>query len=197
MAISGFDRAGRVCAAALIAVAALAGCGGSDPTKPGPGAETAQAVPAVTGTPTPSPTATSTATSRPEPSRTSRPTSSAGPVNAARAALGKDFRLEEAQSARIEGTDLVVTFTRLVSDSRCPTNVTCIQAGEATIAIKVTGLDGPQSFHLTTPGNAGANEKRLGTFLIQLQEVEPYPMDPADGAVPDVHAVAVLRVSRA
>ena len=156
MGLAGF---GRICAAVVLATAALTACGDS-------GSDTA------------------------EPARTFTPT----PAAPKQVPLGKDFRLEEGQSARVAGTDLVVTFTRLVGDSRCPTNVTCIQAGEVTIALKVTGLDEPQSFELSTPGT---NEKRFGKFMIQLQTVEPYPTDPAGSSQSDVPAVAVLRVSRA
>ncbi len=108
--------------------------------------------------------------------------------------LGRDFRLDEGQTAEVQGTALVVTFTRLVGDSRCPTNVTCIQAGEATVAIKVQSLSGPQSFELTTPDNAGESEKRVGKFVIQLRAVEPYPTDPGSSGQSDVRKVAVLRV---
>ena len=183
-----------MCGATLLTAAVLAGCGdsGSDNADPDLAGPTTSATGATSAPTTTAP--------RPKPSSASHPspsairTSAATPTSAARVPLGRDFRLKEGQSAEIQGTDLVVTFTRLVSDSRCPSNVTCIQAGEATIAIKVTGLDDPQAFELTTPGDAGANEKRLGKFIVQLRAVEPYPTDPGSSGKSDVLMVAVLRV---
>ncbi|MBA3743879.1 hypothetical protein [Sporichthya sp.] len=111
--------------------------------------------------------------------------------------LGKDFRLQEGGSVAVAGTDLVVTFTRLITDSRCPTNVTCIRQGEATIALKITGLDDPQTIQLSVPADGGTNEKRVGGFLIHLETVEPWPTDPAGSAgQSDVPVVAVLRIDK-
>ena len=196
MAIFRFDRAGRVCGAVLLVAAALAGCGesGSD-TAAGPAGTPSPTIPAVSTTPSPSPA--STAASRPNPAQTSRSTPAA-PSDANRVPLGKDFRVKEGKSAAIAGTDLVVTFARLVTDSRCPTDVTCIRQGEATIALTVTGVDGEQSFQLSAPPDGGPDDKQVGGFLIHLEAVEPWPADPADAeARPGGPFVAVLRVSRA
>ena len=197
MATFWFDRAGRVCGAVLLVAAALAGCGesGSD-TAAGPAGTPSPTVPAVKATPSPIPSPASTTSSRPAPAQTSRSTPAA-PSDANRVPLGKDFRVKEGKSAAIAGTDLVVTFTRLVTDSRCPTDVTCIRQGEATIALTVTGVDGEQSFQLSAPPDGGPNDKQLGGYLIHLEAVEPWPADPADAeARHDGPFVAVLRVSR-
>jgi len=34
---------------------------------------------------------------------------------------------------RVRGTDLTLTFVRIVADSRCPTGLTCIREGDATL----------------------------------------------------------------
>ncbi|HUR75703.1 MAG TPA: hypothetical protein VMZ00_15585 [Sporichthya sp.] len=161
--------------AVLLTAALLAGCGDSGTSTPSPSSPPSRSTPSAVPSGAPKPST---------------------PAAATKVALGKDFRLEEGRTARIEGTDLAVTFTRLVGDSRCPTNLTCIQQGEATIEIRVVALGSSQSFELSAPGSAGANEKHFGKFVIQLQAVEPWPTDPAGspGGQADVPVVAVLRV---
>ncbi|MGW5719318.1 hypothetical protein ACWEVP_24320 [Amycolatopsis sp. NPDC003865] len=45
-----------------------------------------------------------------------------------------DVTLRTGQEAAIQGKDLVVRYLRVVSDSRCRPNMTCIWQGEATLA---------------------------------------------------------------
>ncbi|GAB3152377.1 hypothetical protein [Amycolatopsis sp. NPDC004378] len=45
-----------------------------------------------------------------------------------------DVTLRLGQEAAIQGKDLTVRYTRMVSDSRCRPNMTCIWQGEATLA---------------------------------------------------------------
>ena len=45
-----------------------------------------------------------------------------------------DVTLRLGQEAAVQGKDLSVRYTRLVSDSRCRPNMTCIWQGEATLA---------------------------------------------------------------
>ncbi|MFI5588589.1 hypothetical protein ACIA5G_26295 [Amycolatopsis sp. NPDC051758] len=45
-----------------------------------------------------------------------------------------DVTLRVGQEAAVQGKDLSVRYTRLVNDSRCRPNMTCIWQGEATLA---------------------------------------------------------------
>jgi hypothetical protein len=49
-------------------------------------------------------------------------------------APGGDVTLHLGQEAAVQGKDLSVRYTRLVNDSRCRPNMTCIWQGEATLA---------------------------------------------------------------
>lgn len=49
-------------------------------------------------------------------------------------APGGDVTLRLGQEAAIQGKDLAVRYTRMVSDSRCRPTMTCIWQGEATLA---------------------------------------------------------------
>lgn len=117
-----------------------------------------------------------------------------------RAALGANFTLAVGESARIDGTDLVVTFTRVVEDSRCPTGVTCVRQGEVRIAVTVRGAGAPATLELEVPptqsvvgrADGAANEKRVGEFLVHLESVDPSPTRAA--ATAQVALRATLRV---
>lgn len=53
-------------------------------------------------------------------------------------APGGDVTLRLGQEAAIQGKDLTVRYTRVVSDSRCRPGMTCIWQGEATLAFLLT-----------------------------------------------------------
>jgi hypothetical protein len=57
------------------------------------------------------------------------------------AVLNVPFTLAAGQSALLDDEDLSVTFVRVVDDSRCPIDVTCIQAGDATMSIRAAQQD--------------------------------------------------------
>jgi hypothetical protein len=186
-----------VCPAAIaLLVGLLCGCSdssddaviGSSPV-PSPTASAPTATPADTPSPTPGKVVVPSG----------RPTSTP-PVTGRHAALGANFTLAEGESMRVDGTDLVVTFTRVVEDSRCPTSVTCIRAGEARIVVTVRGAGAPVALQLDSPAatSAGAptNEKRVGPYLVRLESVDPYPAQPASGTAKPA-LTATLRVTRA
>lgn len=87
--------------------------------------------------------------------------------------LGQEFTLRAAESVRIAGTELRVTFDRVTEDSRCPINVNCIWAGNAVVRLATRIADvtrGPIELHTTTA------DKRGGTvdgYRVQLVRLTP------------------------
>lgn len=57
---------------------------------------------------------------------------------------GAEVTLAPGQSARVTSANLLVTFTKLVSDSRCPTDprVQCVWGGSAVAEITATPISG-------------------------------------------------------
>lgn len=75
------------------------------------------------------------------------------------------------QSAQVGA--LSVKFVRVTSDTRCPANALCIQAGDVFVALETTVLIGRRAFELQLdPAKRGTTH---GTYSIELQEVNPYP----------------------
>lgn len=71
----------------------------------------------------------------------------------------------------VRGTDLALTFERVVEDSRCPLGVMCIQAGTARVALRARegGRDVPFTMTL---GPTGA-DTTVGAWRIALQSLDP------------------------
>lgn len=93
-------------------------------------------------------------------------------------APGSSFQLALGSTVRIRGTDLHVTFQRVVEDSRCPVNVQCVWAGEVTLELGFRTGDGPERTHtLVLPGGGGA-PLNVGPLGIREAWVTP-ARDPA------------------
>lgn len=83
------------------------------------------------------------------------------------------FRLAFGKRARIEHGDTRVRFAAVLEDSRCPTDVRCIQAGRARVRLEVTQARRPVSIELST--DPEASMRSAGGVTWELQEVAPYP----------------------
>lgn len=83
---------------------------------------------------------------------------------------GESFTLTANEERWID--DLKVTFLGVEDDSRCPFDVTCIQAGWITTRIQI----GDQQVRLRLPGDASVpNAAVAGSYIVTLVEVTPYP----------------------
>ena len=145
----------------LVVVGALLGgaCAGGEPNplstfSVGPGSPTPTEEPtSPAASPTPGPTATTTATPRPPAPASPAPPAPAPPASPAGPAgrnerLGQPFLIRVGETVGIAGEDLVVTYSQLLSDNRCPLGVQCITAGNARITV-VAGTDSSASVILT------------------------------------------------
>lgn len=82
--------------------------------------------------------------------------------------LGAEFTLKPGETAQVQSTDLRVTFLGVVSDSRCPADAICVQAGDAVLALRV----GTAEVELRS---ASAPERVVGIYRVRVTRVEPYP----------------------
>ncbi len=89
------------------------------------------------------------------------------------AKLGQEFTLAPGQSAALTGEPLKIRFLEIVADSRCPTGVTCIWAGEVSCLVEVTLQNSTNRIVLTQPGS-GQAKTDISTYNVKF-EVQPYP----------------------
>jgi hypothetical protein len=94
---------------------------------------------------------------------------------APRVPIDSRFTLAPGGSASIDGTSVRVRFDRVVSDSRCPADVNCIQAGDAVIGITVTSDGGTQTDELHT-GAGGPHSTARAGLTISLEDLSPQPV---------------------
>jgi len=79
------------------------------------------------------------------------------------------------QSAKAPNTDITVSFEEVVEDSRCPTGVRCIWAGEAVVKISIKTANGSPSSYTLHTDSQSAREAEHGGYRVQLLAVTPYP----------------------
>jgi hypothetical protein len=87
--------------------------------------------------------------------------------------LGQPFELRAGGSTLVADA-LRVTFTDVKSDSRCPIDAFCVQAGEAIVALKLSASDAAQVERevRTTPA---LSEVSYLSYTIKLIALAPFP----------------------
>jgi hypothetical protein len=97
--------------------------------------------------------------------------------------LDQRFVVRPGEVAAIEGTALQVRFEAVSSDSRCPIDAICIQAGDAVVAIRLfdAGRSSSHALHTTDPSRRSVTYRDV---RIELLELQPYPVSsrPTDPA---------------
>lgn len=106
---------------------------------------------------------------------------------------GVAFSLAIGKTAAINGSGTRITFRQVREDSRCPTDVTCVWAGDAKIEVTISRNGTPDDIKILslTPPN---NETTSGDLQIRLVGLTPVPRQ-SDGN-PSRAYVAQLVVNR-
>lgn len=107
--------------------------------------------------------------------------------------LDREFELRIGETAILDGGRVNVTFAALVSDSRCPGDVTCIHEGNAEVELLVIGDEGEKRVSLNTNRRMAQNE-RYGLYRIALTQLVPYPR--TDRPIEERDYGATLVISR-
>jgi hypothetical protein len=105
---------------------------------------------------------------------------------------GTPFELKPgAVSVLPDGTRL--TFREVQADSRCPMDVMCVWAGDATVAITLTPSNGPvesRQLHV----QPSASQISYAGYTIALTALAPYPRTTQQIAAADYIATFVVSV---
>ena len=92
-------------------------------------------------------------------------------------ALDRPVQLAYQDQVTLRGEELMIAFTALDEDSRCPIPATCIAAGQATMNIALSKPDAPvEPRTLTLSPAAGSNVTSYEQYTITLLKLTPYPM---------------------
>jgi len=87
--------------------------------------------------------------------------------------FGENGVLQPGESIGVEQSDVTFAFVRMLSESRCPTGVSCIQAGEATALVAVND-DEPQK--ITIGAERGGVRVPIEGGAVVITSLNPYPV---------------------
>lgn len=105
--------------------------------------------------------------------------------------LEESFELRIGHSARVDGA-LDVRFDDVVQDSRCPTGVTCIWAGDAVVRLHLGFGGDSATTDLHTNAGAGVQHAVFAGYDVALEALAPAPAK--DQPVARESYTATLRV---
>jgi len=95
---------------------------------------------------------------------------------------------------RASGSELTVTFEAVVADSRCPTGVQCIWAGDAAVRLRLVMPNLPHAIVTLHTNLDTAKDTTYAGWTVSLQAVTPAPS--ADAAVRAEDYRATLLITR-
>lgn len=89
-------------------------------------------------------------------------------------ALPADVTLRVGEQGVTEG--VTILFVKVNEDSRCPSNVQCVWAGNAAVELRLTGASGPP---VTRVLNSGSDPRVIEEFglRITMKELSPVPRE--------------------
>jgi hypothetical protein len=110
--------------------------------------------------------------------------------------LDQPFVHQAGQTAYLAEAKLSLTFESVLEDSRCPTQVNCVWAGQAIIALTAQQEgSAPGEIELNTNPPLKQDVAAYGGYLIRLTALDPYPDSP-DVPIPQEDYQATLVVSK-
>jgi hypothetical protein len=89
--------------------------------------------------------------------------------------LDQEFTLSIGQTALVQAENLTIKFVDIISDSRCPQDVTCIWAGEVNCSVEITKEDHPYEMILSQPGLSDQRATQVFGGYNMMYHIEPYP----------------------
>jgi len=88
--------------------------------------------------------------------------------------LQEVFQLALGQTAQLRPADLSITFQAVIEDSRCPVNLQCIWAGNATVTLEVVQAN-KEKQTLTLNSTIEPHVADLGNFRFHFEDLQPQP----------------------
>lgn len=132
--------------------------------------------PSLSPSPTATPIVRPTVVSSPQPTASPSPSPILSPApSSTPGELGQEFEAAYQQAVILASEKLSFVFQSLVQDSRCPSDVTCIWAGNVTIKVQLTQNGTELGTAELTLGATPESTAKIGNYQLTLLEVTPYP----------------------
>ena len=98
-----------------------------------------------------------------------------GEAGEVKANLGQEFSLSMGQTVSIQDEELKLRFLEVISDSRCPKDVTCVWQGQASCLVEITYLESLYKVTLVQPGlPEEPSQIDFKEYVIKF-DLTPYP----------------------
>jgi len=109
--------------------------------------------------------------------------------------LGREFKLKAERQVTVKGTKLRIRFVAVENDSRCPSDVTCVWAGNAAVRLQLGSGRGSKTVTLNTSKSPSfVGETEYQGYKVKLVELSPYPR--SDRKIGQRDYAATLLVSK-
>src|SRR5829696_5891659 len=120
----------------------------------------------------------------------SQPGTSGGVTPTIDASMGSEFENSAGQEAKVQGSSIVIRFNGVTEDSRCPSDVQCVWAGDAVVRLSLSGAGAiDASVHTTLDPKAVQHAGRT----ITLVDLKPIPR--SGTKIMALEYIATLRVN--
>lgn len=121
-----------------------------------------------------------------------QPGTTGGVIPSEQVQPNRQFDLKSGQEAHIQGTPVSVRFLSVAEDSRCPSDVVCVWAGNAVVRLAITST---QSSSIEAALNTTLDPKNVtfGGYTIRLIDLKPVPK--SGTKIVDADYVATIEVT--
>jgi len=123
----------------------------------------------------------------------SQPSPAGGVSPTIQVQTGSEFDLVVNQQAVVEGTPLRIRFNGVSNESRCPSDVQCVWAGNAVVHLNLTSTGNPGS-DVALNTTLDPKSADYAGYRVTLVGLKPYPR--SGSPIPAGDYVASLRVER-
>jgi len=91
--------------------------------------------------------------------------------------LDSQFQLKVNQVAYIQSENIKIKFLDVIQDSRCPSDVVCVRAGEVAILANIikNNKNLGDFMLIISPGNEDLTSEIFDGYSVRLIRVDPYP----------------------
>ena len=122
----------------------------------------------------------------------SQPGTSGGITPTVQVQPGRQFDLALGQSAQVQGSSVAVRFGSVAEDSRCPSDVQCVWAGNAALRLTFASFNA-SSIEATVNTTLDPKSVSYGGFLFRLVGLRPVPK--SGSRIPDADYVATFEIT--
>ena len=106
--------------------------------------------------------------------------------------LDKEFMLKLGQTAFFDLQEISITFNKVISDSRCPSDVVCFWQGEVQIELLIK-IKEFEPINVIMTENQAKNHYEFVGFTLILLKVEPYPISNKRISSSDYTATLIIK----